>query len=213
MIEISIERNKIGKSLNELENDYKNGNIPKSHYESQKRQLTERLETLAVAERVMKLQGKKTVETPVETRDESEDDELFKKYITSPGLKQKNIQKEKGNSQNTMIAAALLIVAFVVGIGFGIYMLNIPAEVSSASLFTDDSAFPPFVLSNATNTTNTTKTVLNTTKPTNTTTTQPAKTTTKTNTSTKNSVSTGTSNKTNAAGDPSTKKTVSNTSN
>lgn len=213
MIEISIERNKIGKSLNELENDYKNGNIPKSHYESQKRQLTERLETLAVAERVMKLQGKKTVETPVETKDESEDDELFKKYITSPGLKQKNIQKEKGNSQNTMIAAALLIVAFVVGIGFGIYMLNIPAEVSSASLFTDDSAFPPFVLSNATNTTNTTKTVLNTTKPTNTTTTQPAKTTTKTNTSTKNSVSTGTSNKTNAAGDPSTKKTVSNTSN
>lgn len=213
MIEISIERNKIGKSLNELENDYKNGNIPKSHYESQKRQLTERLETLAVAERVMKLQGKKTVETPVETRDESEDDELFKKYITSPGLKQKNIQKEKGNSQNTMIAAALLIVAFVVGIGFGIYMLNIPAEVSSASLFTDDSAFPPFVLSNATNTTNTTKTVLNTTKPINTTTTQPAKTTTKTNTSTKNSVSTGTSNKTNAAGDPSTKKTVSNTSN
>lgn len=213
MIEISIEKNKIEKSLNELENDYKNGNIPKSHYESQKRQLTERLETLAVAERVMKLQGKKTVETPVETKDESEDDELFKKYITSPGLKQKNIQKEKGNSQNTMIAAALLIVAFVVGIGFGIYMLNIPAEVSSASLFTDDSAFPPFVLSNATNTTNTTKTVLNTTKPINTTTTQPAKTTTKTNTSTKNSVSTGTSNKTNAAGDPSTKKTVSNTSN
>ena len=75
--------------------EFKNGNIPKTHYEFQKRQLTEKLETLAVAERVMKLQGKKTVESPVETSDENENDELFKKYITSPGLKDKKIENVK----------------------------------------------------------------------------------------------------------------------
>ena len=41
----------------------------------------------------MKLQGKKTVESPVETSDDTENDELFRKYITSPGLKEKNIEK------------------------------------------------------------------------------------------------------------------------
>ena len=53
------------------------------------------------------------------------------------------------------------------GIGFGIYTLNIPEEVSSVSLYTNDSAFPPFVLNNTTNvtnTTNSTKQMLNTTK-------------------------------------------------
>lgn len=168
MVEISVERDKIIKSLDELENEFKKGKVPGSHYEFQKRQLTGRLETLAVAERVMKLQGKKTAEVPAETPDESENDELFKKYITSPGLKEKNIESNKGISQNTMIATAVLIVAFVVGIGFGIYTLSIPEEVSSVSLYTNDSAFPPFVLNNTTNMTNTTnrtRQMLNISKP------------------------------------------------
>lgn len=179
MIEISVERDKITKSLDELENEFKNGNVPESHYKFQKRQLTGRLETLEAAERVMKLQGKKITETPVESGDESENDELFKKYITSSGLKEKNIGANKGISQNTMIATALLIMAFAVGIGFGIYTLNIPEEVSSVSLYTNDSAFPPFVLNNTTNMTNTTNTtnstrMLNTSKPVSPPVTQPA---------------------------------------
>jgi hypothetical protein len=211
MIEISIERDKITKSLNELENEFKNGNIPKTHYEFQKRQLTEKLETLAVAERVMRLQGKETVESPVETHDESENDELFKKYITSPGLKEKNIgnKNKKRISQNTMIASALLIVAFVVGIGFGIYPLNIPEEVSSVSLSTNDSAFPPFVLNNTTNmtnTTNSTKQMLNTTKTVNTTVTKPAPTKPTVNTTPTTPVNNSDEKK--AAGDPGNQKTV-----
>lgn len=178
MIEISIEKDKIIKSLNELENKFKNGNISKSHYEFQKRQLTEKLETLAAVETVMKLQGKETVEGPSQTSDESENDELFKKYITSPGLKEKNIEKRNGMkfSQNLMIAAALLIVAFGIGIGFGIYGLNTSQEVSSVSLYTNDSAFPPFVANNTTNvtnSTNSTKKILNTTKKATTKVTQP----------------------------------------
>lgn len=174
MIEISIERSKIKRSLEELENEFKNGNIPQNHYEFQKRQLTEKLETLSVAERVRKLQGKETTEAPAESNDESENKELFKKYITSSGLKEKNIESDKKISSNTMIGTALLIVAFVIGAGFGIYILNIPEEVSSVSLFTNDSAFPPYVLNNTTNTTNMTNATnstksLNATKPVNTT--------------------------------------------
>lgn len=153
----------------------------------------------------MKLQGKKTAEAPVETSDDKENEELFRKYITSPGLKEKNIEKnkKKGISQNTMVATALLIVAFIVGIGFGIYTLNIPEEVSSVSLYTNDSAFPPFVLNNTTNvtnTTNSTKKMLNTTKNVTTPVTQPTQNTTpKTNT---------TRNDTGAAGEPGTKKAI-----
>jgi hypothetical protein len=154
----------------------------------------------------MKLQGKKTAEAPVETSDDKENEELFRKYITSPGLKEKNIEnnKKKGISQNTMVATALLIVAFVVGIGFGIYTLNIPEEVSSVSLYTNDSAFPPFVLNNTTNSTtnvtnktNSTK-MLNTTKKVTTPVPQPTqKNTTTTNNTTQK-----------AAGDPGTKKAI-----
>jgi hypothetical protein len=206
MIKISMEKDKITKSLNELEREFQSGNIPKNHYKFQKRQLTEKLETLAVAERVMRLQGKKTVESPVEASDGTENDELFKKYITSPGLKEKNLEsKKKGISHNNMIAAALLIAAFMVGIGFGVYTLNIPEEVSSVSLFTNDSAFPPFVMNNTTNMTNTTngtKKLLNATKKVNTPVTQPTQQETITNTS-----GGGTGNDS-AAGDPSTHKTT-----
>lgn len=156
----------------------------------------------------MKLQGKETVESPVETSDDEKNDELFRKYITSPGLKEKNIEKnkKKGISQNTMIATALLIVAFVVGIGFGIYTLNIPEEVSSVSLYTNDSAFPPFVLNNTTNvtnSTNSTKKVLNTTKKVTTPVSQP----TPTNT-TPPKINTTDNDPDEAAGDPGTKKTI-----
>ncbi|MGB9936674.1 MAG: hypothetical protein ACPK7O_03055 [Methanobacterium sp.] len=168
MIKISIERRKIEKSLKELENEFKKGDIPKNHYEFQKRQLTEKLETLSVAERVRKLQGKETAEAPVESSDESENKELFKKYITSSGLKEKNIEGNNKISSNKMIGTALLIAAFIIGAGFGIYILNIPEQVSSVPMFTNDSAFPPYVVNNTTNTTNMTN-ATNSTKALNTT--------------------------------------------
>ena len=61
------ERSKLINSLNELEREFNKGNIPKNHYAFQKKQLTQRLDALEVAERVMKLQGKKTEETTVHT--------------------------------------------------------------------------------------------------------------------------------------------------
>lgn len=216
MIDISLEKDRITKSLNELESEFNKGNIPKSHYLSQKKQLTEKLETLAVAERIMKLQGKKTVETPEETIDEAENEELFKKFITSSGLKEKKIGDETKNkiSQNTMILAALLIMGFIVGAVSGIYFLNLPGEVSSVSMFTNDSAFPPFVLNNTTNTTNSTQQLLNTSQTVDTPVSTPTETPKTTGTTTGNGSTggntggTGTNGSNGAAGEPGTTKTT-----
>ncbi|MEN4007323.1 MAG: hypothetical protein PQ964_08225 [Methanobacteriaceae archaeon] len=154
MVKISVERDEIIKSLNGLENEFKKGNVPKSHYEFQKRQLTGRLRVMEAAERVMRLRGKKITEAPVEALDEGENDELFRKYITSPGLREKNIESNKGTSQSTMIAAVLLIIAFVVGIGSGIHILNVPGEVPNIPLYANNTTSLPSVLNNATNITN-----------------------------------------------------------
>ena len=169
MIEISFEKKRIIKSLQELEKQYNKGNIPKSHYISQKRQLSEQLETLEVANRVRKLQGKETTEVPedkgTETEENTENEELFTKYITPSGLKEKNIKPKgkpknsiMGKSPTTIIAAAVLVVAFFVGIGFGLYALNLPSQLTSASLYTNNTAFPPYVFNNTTNSTNSTNT-------------------------------------------------------
>jgi hypothetical protein len=214
MIEISLEKEKIIKSLKELEKEFTKGNIPKSHYISQKRKLTEQLDAFEVADRVRKLQGKETAEViDDEVSEEEENGELFKKYITPTGLKEKNIQSE-GKSLNTKIAASILIAAFFIGIVFGVYGF-IPQQVSSASLFTNDTAFPPFVLNNTTNATNSTNMTKNMTKnetknvTKNTTVTKPAN-TTKPKTNNSGSTHSGDSNvnDTPAAGDPTTHKTT-----
>ncbi len=171
MIKITLEKEKVLKSLKELESEFNKGNIPKRHYEVQKRQLEEQLETFVVADRVRRLQGKETAEVFLDEEDaEEENEELFKKYITSPGLKEKKLEKPKEQgrmSQNKMIGIALLAAAFLVGIAFGAFNIDLPSDAVNANLFTNDSAFPPFVLNNTTNTTNTTNmtnTTRNTTK-------------------------------------------------
>ncbi len=149
-----MEKNRILKNLNELEEEFKKGNLSKPQYKLKKGQLNQKLEDFAVAERVMKLQGKKSEETPTPAKNTDENDELFKKYITATGLKKKKLDFKKGLSKSTIIASAILILAFFIGIGFGIYALDIPGEVSSVSLSTNDTAFPPYV-NNTTNVTNT----------------------------------------------------------
>ncbi|MCZ3366031.1 MULTISPECIES: hypothetical protein [Methanobacterium] len=186
MIEISLEKERIIKSLKELEKEYNKGNIPKSHYDFQKRKLTEQLEAFNVADRVRKLQGKETTDvTNEETSSEDENGELFKKFITPPGLKEKNI-KPNGRSVSTKIGIGVLVAAFFIGIVFGIYGF-IPQQVSSSSLYTNDTAFPPFAnnSTNVTNMTNSTNTTKNITKTTNTTKTTNKTTTKKNSTNTK----------------------------
>jgi hypothetical protein len=153
----------------------------------------------------MRLQGKKTAETPVATKDDGENDALFKKFITSPGLKEKKLDNKKGFSQNNLIAISLLIVAFIIGIGFGIYALGMPSEVSSVSLSTNDSAFPPYAVNNNTTTSTTNSSVKQNTSKTNTSVSQQTQTTYTPTTTTTTKSNKSNSSQTGAAGAPGSK--------
>ncbi|MDP3623601.1 MAG: hypothetical protein Q8R66_06705, partial [Methanobacteriaceae archaeon] len=80
------------KNLEDLEKDLEAGNIPKKQYESLKKQYTNRLETLEAAERVKRMQGRGTSEKTLDhwasqsklEKDEEEQKELIKKYVTTP---------------------------------------------------------------------------------------------------------------------------------
>lgn len=218
MIKITLEKEKILRSLKELESEFNKGKIPQRHYEVQKRQLEERLEAFEVANRVRRLQGKETAEVPLDEEEntEEENEELFKKYITSPGLKEKKLEKPKEQgriSQNKMIGIALLAAAFLIGIVFGSFNIDLPTDAANANLFTNESAFPPYVLNNTTNTTNmtnmtnTTKNATNIVK--NTTVPKPKP----TNNTQPKPPEDPSENNTGGAGDPGTTKTIKNTSN
>ncbi|MDI6723403.1 MAG: hypothetical protein QMD61_02015 [Methanobacterium sp.] len=215
MIKITLEKEKILRSLKELESEFNKGKIPQRHYEVQKRQLEEKLEAFEVANRVRRLQGKETAEVPLDDEEdtEEENEELFKKYITSPGLKEKKLEKPKDQgriSQNKMIGIALLAAAFLIGIVFGSFNIDLPTDAANTNLFTNESAFPPFVLNNTTNTTNMTNTTRNATKIVKNTT---KKTVTPPKTNTTPTPEDPSGNDTGGAGEPGTTKTIKNNSN
>jgi len=215
MIKITLEKEKILRSLKELESEFNKGKIPQRHYEVQKRQLEEKLEAFEVANRVRRLQGKETAEVPLDDEEdtEEENEELFKKYITSPGLKEKKLEKPKDQgriSQNKMIGIALLAAAFLIGIVFGSFNIDLPTDAANTNLFTNESAFPPFVLNNTTNTTNMTNTTRNATKIVKNTT---KKTVTPPKTNTTPTPEDPSGNDIGGAGEPGTTKTIKNNSN
>lgn len=154
------------KNLEDLEKDLEAGTIPKKQYESLKKQYTNRLETLEAAERIKRMQGRGTSEKTLDhwvskskiEKDKEEQEELIKKYVTTPKPKTKVKQKKEGISRVGIIAAILLAIAFFVGTGFGVLMLNGPVEVDNGILTVNETAFPP-VIENLTNTT-TNKTVI-----------------------------------------------------
>lgn len=217
MIKITLGKEKILRSLKELESEFNKGKIPQRHYEVQKRQLEERLEAFEVANRVRRLQGKETAEVPLDDEEENEEEneELFKKYITSPGLKEKKLEKPKDQgriSQNKMIGIALLAAAFLIGIVFGSFNIDLPTDAANTNLFTNESAFPPFVLNNTTNTTNMTNMTNTTKNATNIVKNTTKKTVTPPKTNTTPTPEDPSENETGGAGEPGTTKSIKNNS-
>ncbi len=183
------DKEKIIRSLQELEFDYSQGNISRRAYISQKKELNEQLETFETADRIKRLQGKGQVEKPLEYWTEKEEEKkkqeerevLLQRYISSPQPKSK-VSSVTSSRWKTLLAIFLLV-AFFVGTGFGVLIMQSPSQSSGASLVANESAFPVENTTNLT-VTNTTTTKTNTTKTTtttkkNTTTTKP---TTPTNT-------------------------------
>lgn len=151
MIDIKSEKDKVIRSLQELEFEFAQGNISKKAYGSQKRELQSKLETFEVADRVKRLQGKGEVEKPLEywtEKKEAEEakrakEELMKKFITTSSPTYPTAKTEKGSiSRRKAVLTALLALIFISGIGFGIFLMKVPSESSAVTMNVDQSAFP-----------------------------------------------------------------------
>jgi hypothetical protein len=162
MIDIISDKDKVIRSLQELEFEFAQGNISQSTYSSQKKELESNLETLEVADRVRRMQGKGDVEKPLEywtEKKEAEEakqakEELMKKYITAssstyPAAK---TGKVRGNKSKAILTAFLALIFFG-GIGFGIFLMKVPEESAAVPMSINQSAFP--VINNTTNITDT----------------------------------------------------------
>ena len=194
MSDIIPDKEKLIKSLNELEFEFKNGNISKNAYNSQKKKLNDKIDTIEIVNRVKKLQGKdeagKTFDYLTQQKKDDkvqeEQEELMRKYMTSSKTHDLRTIKEKkrGINRNRTILATLLAVIFISGVAFGFVVINGSFESSAVPMTLNQSA-----LTTSNNTTNITNnnTPVNTTINTNTGSTN-TKTGTNKNTGTPNNV-------------------------
>ena len=170
MSDIIPDKEKLIKSLNQLEFEFKKGNISKSSYNSQKKRLNDKIDTIEIVDRVKKLQGKdetgKTFDYLTQQKSEDkvqeEQEELMRKYMTSSKTHDLRTIKEKkrGINRNRTILASLLAVIFISGVVFGFVVINGSFESSAVPMTLNQSAFTTF--NNTTNITNN-NTPLNTT--------------------------------------------------
>lgn len=120
------------------------------------------METLEVADRVKRLQGRGETEKPLEywtekkeeEKEQKAKEELMKKYITSasPDHPSNKLKRISGN-RNRAVLYAILALIFITGIGFGIFLMKVPGESAAVPMTIDQSAFP--IINNSTNITNT----------------------------------------------------------
>ena len=162
MSDIIPDKEKLIKSLNELEFEFKKGNISKNAYNSQKKKLNDKIDTIEIVNRVKKLQGKdeagKTFDYLTQQKKDDkvqeEQEELMRKYMTSSKTHDLRTIKEKkrGINRNRTILATLLAVIFISGVVFGFVVINGSFESSAVPMTLNQSAFTTF--NNTTNITN-----------------------------------------------------------
>ncbi|WP_413824798.1 MULTISPECIES: endoglucanase [unclassified Methanobrevibacter] len=151
--------------LNNLEQDYRSGNISQEKYDYLSEQYNRKLEAINVSERIRTMQGRPNDDSSTNSlqesidKDNEEDQELIEKFIVKTN-KPKKKSKPLGNGAIIAIATLCLIVAFGTGIGFGVF--NFDFNGNAVSMFgqasISDSAFPVVVANTTPNTTNITST-------------------------------------------------------
>ncbi|MCK9151471.1 hypothetical protein [Methanobacterium alcaliphilum] len=162
MIKISQDKNKLLKSLAELESDFEEGKISKRKYQSLKSEYAQELETLNAANRIRQMQGRGTNEKSLDhwvtkgkvEKDKQEEEELVNKFVRKPIPLKTRAKDQKGYSKYSILAMVFLAIAFFVGTGFGVYLLNSPVDTGQSPVIVNDTAFP--LVNNATILTNTT---------------------------------------------------------
>ncbi len=151
MIDIIRDKDKVIKSLQELEFEFAQGNISEKAYNSQKKELISALETMEVADRVKRLQGKGDTEKPLEYWTEKKEEEearqareeLMKKFITSssPAYPTAKTRKISGGKRKALIYGLLALIFFT-GIGCGVFLMKVPGESAAVTMTVNESAFP-----------------------------------------------------------------------
>jgi hypothetical protein len=151
MIDIIPDKEKLINSLNELEFEFKKGNISKDSYNSQKKRLEDKIDTTEIVDRVKKLQGKNEADKTLDywTQKKNEDkvqeekEELMRKFMTSSKTHDLRTIKEKkrGINRNRTILATLLAVIFISGVAFGFVVINGSVESSAVPMTINQSAF------------------------------------------------------------------------
>ena len=124
--------------LNNLEQDYRSGNISQEKYDYLSEQYNRKLEAISVSERIRTMQGRPNDDSSTNSlqesidKDNEEDQELIEKFIVKTN-KPKKKSKPLGNGAIIAIATLCLIVAFGTGIGFGVF--NFDFNGNAVSMF------------------------------------------------------------------------------
>jgi len=142
--------------LKDLEKDRQEGRISESKYRMLKREYQRELEAIEVAERIKRMQGRSTSEKPLdhwiekakEEEETREKEELVKKYVKKPATVEK-----KPQAPFKVLGLILLALAFFIGSGFGLYLLNLSQD-QTGNVLVNESAFPTFTTNNTSTTIN-----------------------------------------------------------
>ncbi len=156
MIKIVLDKKKLKREFDELENEYSKGNLSKKEYFARKRDLGQEMETLLVADRVRRMQGRMGSEKSLDywsdqedekkkLADKAEKEEMLKKYITNPdSIKAKDMPSRAWFGKKAKIGlVAFIILAFIVGTSMGTMLIPKPSEVPQVSMVVNSSAFLP----------------------------------------------------------------------
>lgn len=166
MDNISQDKQKLLRIMQELKKDYQAGNISEDKYKYLSKEYSNRLANLDATNRIRNMQGRKngkrppskSVQRSMAEASRKEDQDLVNKYVVKP--KEETTTKKNPEVSNkgkyAILAVICLIGAFLVGISFGLFS-GPQNTVPATSVIIDDTSFPDF-LANASNVTTNTDT-------------------------------------------------------
>ncbi|MDO5826667.1 MAG: hypothetical protein Q4Q19_00180, partial [Methanobrevibacter sp.] len=156
---MSQDKQKLMQILNNLKKDYEEGLISEEKFIYLSNQYKHKIETIDVSNRIRAMQGRKgSDESSHYARDRNrarrsreEDENLVRKYIQNPEsytFSKPEKKEEKTSPWYSVLAIVFLLVAFGVGITFGISTFgidgNIP-DIIGGTATINDTAFPQVV--------------------------------------------------------------------
>jgi len=137
---MSQDKEKLMRILSNLERDYEAGLISEDKYIYLSNQYKHKIETIDVSNRIRAMQGRSPSDSSRvevnEIENQEENDRLVRKYLQNPEPYTKSRPKQEkeesgGSKWYILVATVFLLVAFGVGISFGISNFGIGEKVTN----------------------------------------------------------------------------------